>query len=193
MSLRPVYVRIESEDFDGTSPWTYDVSPVPFLTCYGDDIRPTKAEKKTATSYAGLCTILSEEFQIPDHLLPPAKYFKPTRGERDQGESNIYRNVPEGMGEAEWKTKARNAILWELEESDCFSDKGKVSVNDKHCYSLEELRDELEIVAERAGGKKRIAGEAYQPDYDALVKEVLEGYATLLGYIGLPQSRKRVR
>jgi hypothetical protein len=58
---------------------------------------------------------------------------------------------------------------------------------------MKELQHELETIAEEAGGKKRIKGEAYQPDYDVLVKEVLAHHPYLLFYGDLPKTLKRVK
>ena len=72
-------------------------------------------------------------------------------------------------------------------------DNGKVTVNGKDCFSIEELQHELEDIAEHAGGKKRIRGEAYQPDYDVLVREALARDPFLVQYSGLPKRRKLAR
>lgn len=189
--MQPAYVRVELGDPDEAEVPSFTISSVPFLTLYGEDVRPTKAERKTAGSYQELCQILMNDFQISLSLLPPAKYFKPNPTERAEDSWTIYRTVPEDFGEPQWRTGARNAIVYALEQADYA--KGQVQVNDRHCFSLQELQKELEAIAEAAGGKTRIKGEPYQPDYDVLVKEVLGSYSELLSYVGLPRVRRVVR
>jgi hypothetical protein len=189
--MRPAYVRVELGDPDDVQAPSFVVSPVPFVWHYGDILIPNKAEQIKARSYAELCSILAKYFSVHDTLLPPEKYFKPTCAEKLQESRNVYRTVPEGIGEPEWRMEARQGIIALLEDDDTLFEKSQVSINDHICYSLEELQEELEAVAEQAGGRKKIKGEAYQPDYDVLVKEILEGYSTLLSYVDLPKSRRR--
>jgi hypothetical protein len=186
--MRPAYVRVELGDPDEAQAPSFTISPVPFLTLYGEDLRPTKAERKTAESYQELRRILMNDFQIALSLLPSAKYFEPNPAERAEDARDIYRTVPEDFGEPQWRTEARNAVVYALEEADYAN--GQVQVNDRHSYSLQELQQELEAIAEAAGGKTQIKGEPYQPDYDVLVKEVLSSYSGLLAYVGLPRIRK---
>lgn len=191
--MRPAYIRVELDDPGDAKAPGFIVSPVPFVWHYGDILIPTKSVQRKATSYSELCTILTKDFHIPTTLLPPEKYLKPTRAERDEDCRNIYRIVPEGTGEPEWRTKARRAIIGLLEEDETRFEKGQVSINNRICYSLEELRKELEAVAEHASGRNKIRSEAYQPDYDVLVKEILRGYTPLLECVELPKSRKKSR
>lgn len=58
---------------------------------------------------------------------------------------------------------------------------------------MEELQHELETITEKAGGKKRLAGEAYQPDYDVLVMEVLAHHPHAISYCEFPKTCKRVK
>lgn len=191
--MRVAYVRVDLGDPEDKEP-IFRVSPVPFLSgLYGDDVRPTKAELKGADSYSLLCAVLQHDFHIPKAMLPPAKYFRPSRSEKEGEASQIFRTVPQGAGEPDWRISARQALVWAVEEAMWSIGNGAVSVKGKHCYSLEELRHELEIVAEKAGGKKRIKGEPYPPDYDVLVQEVLANDASLIEYSGLPKTRRRVK
>ena len=192
--MRVAYVRVDFGDPADKEPPVFIVSPVPFLSnLYGDDVRPTKEELKGADSYSVLCAVLLQDFHIPKAMLPPAKYFKPTRSEKEREESRIYRTIPQGAGEPDWRIRARQALVWAVEEARWSLGNGAVSVQGKHCYSLDELRHELEAVAEKAGDKKRIKGEVYQPDYDVLVQEVLANDAYLVQYSGLPKTRKRAK
>ncbi|MGH8102898.1 MAG: hypothetical protein ACREJQ_00075, partial [bacterium] len=189
--MGPVYVQVDLEDPDDEQKRTYTISHVPFLLHRGEEVRATKAEQKIASSYRELRAILVKNFQVPKEFVPPAEYFEPTDSEKDEDNLSVYRTVPEGMDEPEWRRKARVAVVDALENADFVSDKGRISVNGCHCYSLQELQEELETIAERVGGRKQTPGEAYQPDYDAVVKEVLAGYSELLDYIGLPKKRRR--
>ena len=104
----------------------------------------------------------------------------------------IYRTVPKGAGEPEWRMKARQALLDavdEVSQASLFGN-GKVVVNGKDCSTIQALRHELEKLAEDAGDKRRIKGEAYQPDYDVLVEEALQRDTYLIYYSGLPKTRK---
>jgi hypothetical protein len=108
--MRPAYVRVDLGDQDDKELPSFAISPVPFLYHQGELLMPAEAKIYEAESYSALCAILRDEFQIPDAILPPAKYFKPTKAEREEREveeSHIYRTVPEGTGEPEWRTKAR--------------------------------------------------------------------------------------
>lgn len=110
-----------------------------------------------ADSYTALCRALNGKFQIPEAMLPPARYFQPTTAERKDEGWHIYRTVPEGAGEPEWRTKARQALLHAVAEaSSSIHSKGKVILNDKDCFSIEELRQELETIAANAGGKREL-------------------------------------
>lgn len=146
-----------------------------------------------ADSYAELRGLLTREYCIPATAVPPPRYFRPTKGEAENGEGSICRTVPKGAGEPEWRTKARQALLVDaVDEAGCsVVDRGKVTVNGKDCFSIEELRQELERLAEHASGKKRIKGEASQPDYDVLVDEALVRDPFLLQYTGLPKRRRQ--
>lgn len=189
--MRPAYVRVELGDPEDRKAYSFVISPVPFVWLYGDTLIPTKSEQRKATSYAELCTILANDVHIPKTLLPPEKYFKPTRAEKQEECWDVHRTVPEGTGEPAWRRDARHALIVLLEEAQFSSEKGVVSINDRHCYSLEELQQELEAVAEQAGGRKKIKGRAYQFDYDVLVKEILKGYADLLAHVELPRKRRK--
>lgn len=189
--MRPVYVKVDLDDPDGEHKRTYTVSHIPFREVHGEEVRPTKAERKIVTSYKELHAILVKDFYVPKDLIPPEEYFKPTPAEKDEEAFSIYRTVPDGMGEPDWRRKALFAVVDALEDADFFADKGRISVNGRHCYSLEELQEELETIAEEAAGSRKTPGEAYQPGYDIVVKEVLTGYSVLLDYIGLPKKRRR--
>lgn len=146
-----------------------------------------------ADSYAELRGLLTREYCIPATALPSPRHFKPTKDETKNGKESIYRTVPKSAGEPEWRTKARQALLDAVDEAGwSVVDRGKVTVNGKDCFSIEELRQELERLAEHASGKKRIRGEAYQPDYDVLVDEALARDPFLLQYTGLPKRRRQV-
>lgn len=191
--MHPAYVRVDLGNPAENEPPSFDISPVPFLYHEGELQMPTEAKIHGAKSYSALCAVLKDEFQIPDAMLPPARYFKPKKVEKADRDGHIYRTVPEGAGEPEWRTKARQAVLWALDEPNWSSPEDNISVHGKHCCSMEELQHELEIIAEKAGGKKRIKGEAYQPDYDVLVKEVLAHHPYVLFYGDLPKTRKRTK
>lgn len=193
--MRIAYVRVDLRDSEDREPPSFAISLVPFLYHEGDLLMPADAKMFGAESYAALCAVLKGEFQISDAMLPPTRYFKPTKAEREDEKRHIYRTVPEGAGEPEWRTKARQALLEAVDEASwsLLLGNGKVTVNGKDCFSIEELRHELEIIAEEAGGKKKRKGESYQPDYDVLVKEALARDSDLLHYSGLPKIRKRER
>jgi len=116
-----------------------------------------------AGSYAELCKILMEDFGIPKEMLPPAKYFKPTQEEQANEESHIYRTAPDGAGEPEWGTRARQALIWAMEEAGWSIGEGGVSVNGKHFYALDELERELEAIAEKAGVRSGSRGRRTNP------------------------------
>ena len=187
MSLKPVYVEVELSDSEDNPGPTFVISPAPFVMLHGEYLSPTT----TAESYSQLCLILRQDFQIPEDLIPPENYFGPTSDESEAEAYAIYRTVPEGMGEPEWRTDVRNAVIQALEEADFFSDRAKISMDGNHYYSLEELQLELEDIAEAAGGKTRISGEPYQPDYDVLVKEIIANYSAFIRHNGLPRRTKK--
>jgi len=188
-AMRPAYVRVEQGDLPDGQGVSFIISPCPFVWNYGEILVPTKAEQRKATSYEELCEILMKDFHIPKSLLPSKRYFKPTRAEKEKL-SEVYRTVPEGMGEPEWRIKARESLIRLLEEAQFSSEKGVVSFNGRCCYSTEELQEEMEAVAEKSAGRKRIRGQAYQPDYDVLTKEILNDYADFLTHIGLKKQRR---
>lgn len=189
--MRPAYIRVELGDPDNEAVSTFVVSPVPFVWHSGEILIPPKSQQRNATSYPELCEILTKVFYIPKALLPPEKYFRPTNSEKQEACWDVYRTVPEGTGEPEWRMKAWQAVISLLEDDDTLFEKGQVAINDRFCYSLEELQEELERVAEQVGERRKMKGEAYQPDYDVLVKYTLKGYTTLLSHAGLPKSRKK--
>lgn len=189
--MRPAYVRVDLGDPEVKESPSFAISPVPFLYREGEIVQPSKAQLRATDSYSGLCEILKRDFRISEAILPPAKYFKPYKTETENEERYIYRTVPEGAGEPEWRTKARQALLYAVDEAShsLLFGNGTVTVSGRACSSIEELRRELEIIAEDAGGKRKVKGEAYQPDYDVLVKEALERDNYLLHYSGLPKPR----
>lgn len=189
--MRTAYIKVDLEDSQDSEIACYIVSPVPFVCHYGDILIPPKSQQRTAWSYTELCRIFKTEFQIPESLLPPAKYFRPTRAEELAECSHIYRAVPEGTGEPDWRVKARQAIISALEDDDTIFEKGRIVLNDRVCYSMEELRLELTKVAEQAGGRQRVESDAYQPDYNALVTEILEGYSALVAHSELRQRLRK--
>lgn len=186
--MRTAYVEVGLE---GEQP-SFVVSSVPFLYRNGFLLMPAGRKTYEAQSYSELCAILRAEFLIPQAMLPPAKCFRPTKAERDNEEWKIYRTVPEGAGEPEWRTKARQAVIDALDAaSESMSPgEGKAVVGDKVCHSIEEINAELISIAEKAGGRKRIAGEAYPPNYDVLVRETLDRDTFLLQHSGLPQKSR---
>ena len=192
--MRVAYVRVDLGDADDNEPPSFTITPTPLLCRNGEPIVPSLAELNRTSSYSELCTVLKRDFQIPVEMVPPAKYFKPTKVEKEKKERHLYRTVPEGAGEPEWRTKARQALLDAVDEASwSLLDNGKVTVNGRDCLSIEELQDELEKIAEHAGGKRKIRSEAYQPDYDVLVKEALAREPFLFHYSRLPKRRKLAR
>ncbi len=192
--MRVAYVSVDLGDPDAHLPLTFTVSPVPLLYHEGELLTSFKTVLKSTDSYSALCSILKQDFQIPESMLPTEKYFKPNKAEKEKEERNIVRTVPEGAGEPEWRLKARQALLDAVDEaSSSLLVDGKATVNGNDCFSLEELRKELEAVAEKAGGKKKIKDKPYQPDYEALVQEALTRVPDLLHYSGLPKTRKHPR
>ena len=170
--LGTAYIRVEWGDDEEEQAPSFFISPVPFLMLDGEYVRPTNAEGKVAASHQELCQILTGEFEIPADCLPPLEYFQPNSDEREEELYYIDRIVPEGAGEPEWRIKARKAVAKALDTADIT--RGQICVNGCSCDTLEELQHVLEAVAEKAGGKQRIKGEPYQPDYDVVVKEVLK-------------------
>ena len=188
--MRPAFVRVDLGPVDNRAP-RFLVSPVPFLYHEGELQMAGEAKLYRASSYSVLRLVLKDKFQIPDSMLPLAKYFKPKKSEIVYEECYIYRTVPEGAGEPEWRMKARQAIMWAIDEPRGDWPEDSISVNGKSCYSMEELQHELEAIAEAASGKMKAKDEAYQPDYDVLVKEVLAIHPYVFCYENLPKSRKR--
>src|SRR5262245_12808429 len=162
-AMRPAYVQISLES-EGLS---YVVSPAPWLYRQGELVVPPGTKICEANSYAELRAVLKAEFHISDAMLPSAKYFEPTESETENEELEIYRTVPNGAGEPEWRTNARQALIYALDEvnESLISGDERVILNDKVCGSLEEVKAELLIIAEKAGGRKRNVSEAYPPDY----------------------------
>lgn len=191
--MRTAYVSIDSGDARGTKSPLFTISPMPFLFHEGEIQLPVGEKIYGAESYSALCAVLKGEFQIPDAMLPPARYFKPKKTEKLDEEGHTYRTVPEGAGEPAWRTKARQAVMWAIDEPDRASSGDYISVNGRPCYSMEELQSELEAVAEGVGGKKKIKGTAYEPDYDVLVKEVLSHHPYVNFYGNVLKQRKRMR
>ena len=189
--MRPAYVRVHLGDPAGNQAPRFVVSPVPFLYHEGELQVAGEAKLYRATSYSGLRLVLKDKFQIPDSMLPLARYFKPKKSEIVDEECYIYRTVPEGAGEPEWRMKARQAVMWAIDEPYGGWPGDSISVNGKSCYSMEELQHELEAIAEAASGKRKAKDEAYQPDYDVLVKEVLALHPYVVCYGNLPKNRKR--
>ena len=188
--MRPVYVEVDIDDAEGETEWHYTVSLVPFRYSYGELVSSKKNETKSANSYDELRKILVNEYRVPQDLVPSASYFDPTTEELEEQAFAIYRTVPEGMGEPDWRINARAAVLEELDQADFAMNAGVISINGRHCYSFEELKQELEKVAEEAGGKQRIPGEPYQPDYDVVVNEAIGANLEWLSTINLPKKRR---
>ena len=191
--VRTAYVRIDLGDPDETTDgMNFLISQTPFLYREGELVVPSNTQIYKANSYSELWAILKSEFQIPRSMLPNKMYFKPSEIEDENQESHIYRTVPEGTGEPEWRTRARQALLdavdqvsWAFRPGD-----GKVEINGTCCHSIEELRHELELLAQEAAGKEFIDGKPYQPDYEVMVTEALTRDDYLLRYSGLPKSNK---
>ncbi len=189
--MRPAYVSVDLGDPDDNEPPRFTITASPLLYREGEPVVSSPTELERANSYRELCAVLKKDFQIPDEMLPSPKYFKPTKIEKEKEERHLYRTVPEGAGEPEWRTKARQALLDAIDEASwSLLDNGKVTVNGKDCCSVEELQQELEDIAEQASGKKRIKGEPYQPDYGVLVKEALARDPFVLQCSGIPKRRK---
>lgn len=193
--MRLAYVRVDLGDLQDNERPSFVVSPVPFLYREGEILIPPKERTYTAQSYSELCALLRTGFKISEDMIPQAQYFKPSKTERGNGAGHIYRTVPKGAGEPEWRTKARQALLDAVDEASqsLLFGNGKVVVNGKDCSTIQALRQELETLAEDAGGKRRIKGEAYQPDYDVLVEEALQRDTYLLDYSGIPKTSKRAK
>lgn len=193
--MRPAYVRVDigySEDNSGP---LFAISPLPFLYRQGELLLPTDVKTYEAETYSALCVVLTNEFHIPQAMLPPAKYFKPSKAEQQNEEWHIYRIVPEGAGDPIWRTKAHQALIHALDEAheSLIHGNGKVTLNGKDCFSIEDIEEELTAIAQAAGGRARSEGEPYQPDYDVLVKEVLRRDAYLIEHSGLRKKRKHNR
>ena len=91
--MRPAYVSVDLGDPEDKELPSFTITPVPLLYREGEVLIPSEAELQWANSYSELCTVLKEDFQIPDAMLPPAKYFKPTKTEREKEERYHYRTV----------------------------------------------------------------------------------------------------
>jgi hypothetical protein len=191
--MDPAYIKVEVRDSYGSRSTAFLISPIPFVWTYGEIIIPSKAILKTADCYDRLAEILRNDFKIPQSFIPPEECFRPTQDEEQEECSGVYRIVPEGYGESECRMEVRQAIIELLEGDETQFLKGEVLINDRRCQSLEELREELEAVAEEAGGRKRMEGEPYQPDYDVLVQQILRGYSDRLNYHDLPKKRRHVK
>jgi hypothetical protein len=190
--MRPAYVRVDISDSETNSESLFAISPLPFLYCQGELLIPVDIKTYEAKSYSAVCAVLANEFHIPEAMLPSAKYFEPTKDERANRECYIYRVVPDGEGVPVWRTRAHQAVIHALDEaheSSIFGN-GKITINGKDCFSIEEIEDELTVIAEVAGGRARIEGEPYQPDYHTLVKEALSRDAYLIEHSRLRKKRK---
>src|SRR5437899_3356759 len=97
--MHPAYVRVDLGDPEDKEPPCFAISSVPFIYRHGDLVMPAGAKMYEADSYTALCGVLNGKFQIPEAMLPPARYFKPTTADREDEEWHIYRTVPEGAGE----------------------------------------------------------------------------------------------
>lgn len=190
--MRPAYVRGDLIDSEANSEPLFVISPLPFLYRQGELLIPVDIKTYEAKTYSALCAVLVNEFHIPEAMLPPAKYFKPTKDERANRECYIYRVVPDGAGEPVWRTRAHQAVIHALDEAHDSSSfgNGKITITGKDCFSIEEIEEELIVIAEVAGGRARIEGEPYQPDYHTLVKEALGRDAYLIEHSGLRKKRK---
>lgn len=193
--MRPAYIHVVLDDSEENNEPFFFVSPCPFLYRQGELLLPANLRCFKAETYSALCVVLTDEFHIPPTMLPSPEYFKPSQAEQsdeEDEEQGIYRIVPEGAGEPVWRTKARQALLDaldELDESFIFGE-GKVRLNGKDYFSIEEIADALLAIAQAAGGRARTEEEPYQPDYDVLVKEALGRDEYLIKYSGLRKKRK---
>ncbi len=189
-SMRPVYVRVELYDEENPSERTYTLSPVPFRQRFGEDIRPTKKEKTIVTTYADLRKTLLKKFGIPRNLIPFRKYFDPTPEEIEEEASTLYRTLPEGLGEPECMVRAKQAIRDILDDATLTSEeRGGIEIEGTMCSSMDDLRRELETIAENAGGKRKTPAEPYGPQYDDLVDSVLLEYYRELSWLDLKDKR----
>jgi hypothetical protein len=188
--MRTAYVRVELGDAGEADGARFIVSPVPFVWHCGNILIPSKSEQRYAASHAELCSILTEEFQIPESLLPPNKYFRRSRAEKEAERSDVYRTVPEGTGEPAWRMDARQAMIEILESDETIFEEGRVVINDLVCYSIEDLRQQLKQIVEQSGRKPWPGDGAYQPDYDPLLTEILQGYSAILSHTGLSKRRR---
>lgn len=183
-SIRPVYVRVELNGEDNTSERTYTLSPVPFWEGFDGDIRPTKEEKTIVATYAGLRKTLLTKFNIPRDLIPFREFFDPTPEDRD--ETRWYRTLPEGLGEPEWRVQAEQAIRDALDEASFSGEYGAIELNRTRCFSMDQVRHELEQIAESAGGKET-PGEPYGAKYEELIDSILRDYP----WLGVQGKRHR--
>jgi hypothetical protein len=189
--MRPVYVRVEFEDQENLSERSYTLSPVPFWMREGEDIRPTIKEKTIVTTYTDLRKTLLTKFGIPRNLIPSRKYFDLTPAEAAEEVFEIHRTVPEGCGEPEWLTKAFQAVRDALDEAEFSKERGSIELNGTLCFSMDEVRHELERIAENAGGKRKTSVEPYGPRYEDLVDHVLLEYSREFTWLGLKGKRRR--
>ena len=150
--MRPAYVRVDLGPVDNRAP-RYLVSPVPFLYHEGELQMSGEAKLYGARSYSVLRLVLRDKFQIPDSMLPLARYFKPKKSEIVDEECYIYRTVPEGAGEPEWRMQARQAVMWAIDEPRGVWPGDSISVNGKSCYSIEDLQHELEELLKRPAAR----------------------------------------
>lgn len=184
-SIRPVYVRVEENSAD-PSEQTYTLSPVPFWERCGEDVRPTKEEKTIVTTYADLRKTLLKKFGIPRDLIPFREYFDPTQDELSYGPS--YRTVPEGLGEPGWRVQAEQALRDALDEALFSDESGVIELNGTRCFSIDQVRHELEQIAESAGGKET-PGEPYGAKYEELIDDILREFP----WLGVQGKRRRRR
>ncbi len=189
--MRPVYVRVEFADEEKRSKRTYTLSPVPFWMREGEDVRPTNKEKTIVTTYADLKKTLLTKFGIPRDLIPPRKYFDPTPEEIKDEETSLYRTLPEGLGEPEWRVQAEQAVRDALEDATIAMERGRIEIEGTICSSMDDLRRELEKIAESADGKRKKPGELYGPKYEDLVDSVLLEYSREFTWLGLKGKRRR--
>lgn len=185
-SICPVYVRVELNGEDNTSERTYTLSPVPFWEGPDGDIRPTKEEKTIVATYADLRKTLLTKFNIPRDLIPFREFFDPTPEEIERDETRLYRTLPEGLGEPEWRIQAEQAIRDALDEALFSGEYGAIELNRRRCFSMDQVRHELEQIAESAGGKET-PGEPYSAKYGELIDNILRDYP----WLGVQGKRRR--
>jgi CheY-like chemotaxis protein len=194
-SVRPVYVRVELYDEEDPPERIFTLSPVPFWEGLNGDIRPTKEESTIVTTYADLRQTLLKKFGIPRDLIPFREFFDPTPEEMRNEETVLYRTLPEGLGEPEWRTRADQAVRETLEEAitNAFFATGRVGIeiDQTFCTAMDALRCELEKIAEDAGGKPNTPDEPYGPNYQDLVDGILSEYSKELIWLGVKGKKRR--